>query len=89
VREGTGERAVVDGGGAHVVYCVKENGRGGAGGHEPGRFACESPAGLAGLPSKAHYRIANAHMCSLDLFRKRTWQVAGGPAPTYIPSCMA
>jgi hypothetical protein len=42
VREGTGERAVVDGGGAHVVYCVKENGRG-----------VQVVTSLAGLPAKA------------------------------------
>jgi hypothetical protein len=39
-----------------------------ADGHGLGRFACDSPAGLAGLPSKAHYKTANAHRCPLDFF---------------------
>jgi hypothetical protein len=39
-----------------------------ADGHKLGRFACDSPAGLAGLPSKAHYKTSNARMCPLDFF---------------------
>jgi hypothetical protein len=90
------------GSGTPVVYCVRETGgmessgengemqvlAGLAGGHGLGRFACDSPAGLAGLPSKAHYKTANACRCPLDFFfAGRPSGLAGGPAPIYIPMC--